>query len=344
MSPVRPEDYDEAVARINRKYEGSLKQGDQFEHPSRISTGSIELDCATGGGIPMGRFSRFYGGYSSTKTLTTYEVIRNAQALGFTCAYYNVEKQYDPLFVAARGVDTKALTIVEGTTIEEIGDKMETLVGVCHLHVIDSCTYAVSEDELNADLRDWRPGIAARAWGKVFRRINERFDHFQNTVILIDQVRVSFRTGAEEAPGGRILDHQSSMTVYFKKGGWLFRNEQGHLDDKAKQHKGVSGQSEPAGIEIKARVEKSRVCRPLRTATMRFDMDELSFDRTFELVKAAKHYKIVESSGSGYYYYTVPGSGKKITLRGEPALRDFIKGDLTLQDHIRDTALAAVRR
>src|SRR3954463_11007864 len=342
---VRRDEYEEVVSRINRKYENSIHKGDTFEPVQGISTGSPEMDAAMGGfGVPIGRWTRFYGAYSSTKTLTAFAVIAEAQKLGLSCAYYNVEKQYVPDFVAERGVDISKLDVVEGTSVEEIGEQMESLLAVTHVHVIDSCSIAVSEDELNADIRDWRPGISARAWGKVFRRLNKRFDHFQNTVILIDQVRVSFRTGAEEAPGGRILDHQSSMTVYFKKGGWLFRNEQGHLDDKAKQHKGVSGQSEPAGIEIKARVEKSRVCRPLRTATMRFDMDELSFDRTFELVKAAKHYKIVESSGSGYYYYTVPGSGKKITLRGEPALRDFIKGDLTLQDHIRDTALAAVRR
>jgi RecA/RadA recombinase len=98
---------------------------------------------------------------------------------------------------------------------------MEALFNVCHVHVIDSCSIAVSEDELNADIRDWRPGINARAWGKVFRRLNERFDQLENTVILIDQVRTNFKTGGEDAPGGRILDHQSSMTVHFKKGaGW----------------------------------------------------------------------------------------------------------------------------
>ena len=95
---------------------------------------------------------------------------------------------------------------------------MEGLFGVVHLHIIDSSSIAVSEDELNADIRDWRPGINARAWGKVFRRLNERFDHQANTVIMIDQVRVNFRTGGDEAAGGRIFDHQSSMSVMFRKG------------------------------------------------------------------------------------------------------------------------------
>ena len=47
----------------------------------------------------------------------------------------------------------------------------------------------------------------------------------------------------------------------------------------------------------RARVDKSRVCRPLLTATMRLDLDSLEFDRVFELIKIAKHYEVVEQRG-----------------------------------------------
>lgn len=332
--PVRKEEYDEIVQKINRKYEGDIKKGDEFDAAARISTGSLELDVAMGGGVPIGRWSRFYGGYHSAKTLTSLRTIAEAQKMGLMCAYYNVEKQYDPDFASNNlGVNAHELTVVNGTSIEEIGDKMESLLGVVHVHVIDSCSIAVSEDELNADIRDWRPGITARAWGKVFRRLNERFDLYENTVILIDQVRTNFRTGGEEAPGGRILDHQSSMTVHFKKGAWLYRNDEGDLDDKAKIEKGLSGQAEPSGYEIKARIDKSRVSRPFRTATLRLDLNTLRFDDMFELTKAAKHYGLVEQKGSYYYI-----DGNKIG-QGDRQLREFIKGDVTLQEQIRETAL-----
>lgn len=338
--PVHPEERDEIVSRIERKYEGDIRRGDETPEYAGISTGSLELDAAMGGkGVPQGQWTRFYGGYSSTKTLTAYNVIAEAQKLGLLCAYYNVEKQYHKEFVELRGVDTKELTIVEGTSVEGIGEKMEALLGVAHLHVIDSCSIAVSEDELNADIRDWRPGITARAWGKVFRRLNERFDHRENTVILIDQVRVNFRTGSEDPAGGKVFDHQSSMSVLFKKGGWLYRNEHDYIDDKAKQQKGISGQTEPAGIEIKARVEKSRVCRPFRTATMRFDLDKLDFDRDFEYVKAAKFFEIVDSKGGGNYYM----NDKRIA-KGDAELREFIRGDLTLQEQIKESVMKAAER
>ena len=313
-----------------------IKRGDEMEHPSRISTGSLELDVAMGGGLPVGRWTRFYGGFSSTKTLRSLICAREAQRLGFSVAYYNVEKQYDPYFAADKiGLDTKALTIVEGTTVEEIGEKMEGLFGVVHLHIIDSSSIAVSEDELNADIRDWRPGINARAWGKVFRRLNERFDQYANTVIMIDQVRVNWRTGGDDPAGGKIFDHQSSMSVMFKKSDWLWRNDEGYLDEKAKQTKGMSGQVEPAGMEIKVRVEKSRVCRPFRTATLRLDLDSMEFDDHFELFKAAKHYGIIKTTSVGRYEY----EGHK--MHGEKPVRKLLMQNPELIEKIRATSMAA---
>jgi len=340
---VQPELRDEIVARVNRKYEGDIRRGNDFEHPARIPTGSLELDVATGGGIPVGRWTRFYGGYHSTKTLRALTVLGHAQRMGMLCAYYNVEKQYDPKFAKDNiGVNIDELTLVEGTSVEEIGEKMEAMFQVCHFHVIDSCSIAVSEDELNADIRDWRPGITARAWGKVFRRLNERFNSTEHTVILIDQVRVNFKTGSDEPAGGKVFDHQSSMSVSFRKGSWLHRNDKGFLDEKGGQAKGSSGMMEPSGYEVKCRVEKSRVCRPFRTAAMRLDLDTLQFDSLFEIVKAAKHYGVVQSRGA-YYYYT-PDGGEEQKFQGEKQLRMFALGDLSFQEEVRKAALAASLR
>jgi recombination protein RecA len=350
MMGVRTEDYDEIVAKINKKYGDSIRRGNDYEIVPRISTGSLELDVAMGGGVPIGRWTRFYGGYHSTKTLTALRVAAESQAMGLTVAYYNVEKQYDAPFAASKmGVETDELTIVEGATIEEIGEKMEALMTVCHVHIIDSCSIAVSEDELNADIRDWRPGLTARAWGKVFRRLNERFDHLANTVVMIDQMRVNFRTNGEQPAGGRVFDHQSSMSVLFRKGNWIYRTKDGILDDKAAIEKGIDGQAQPSGYDVKCRVEKSRVSRPFRTATMRLDLDKLAprsegdpFDRTWEMVKAATHYGTIKTKGS-YYYYTPPGSDEEQAIgQGGKKLRAFIEDNPDIHEEIRERAMQLV--
>ena len=67
-------------------------------------------------------------------------------------------------------------------------------------------------------MRDWRPGISSRAWGKVFRRLNERFDHNDNTVILLDQMRTDFRPGRESRRRSDFRLPILRSLIHFKKG------------------------------------------------------------------------------------------------------------------------------
>lgn len=343
-----PDNLDEIIAAINKKFQGDLRMGDSYEHPSRISTRSLALDVATGGGIPQGRISRIYGAYSTGKSLTGWNIIAEAQALGLECCYWNIEKQYDPEFARDNmGVDISSLRIMEGTEIEDIGEKMEGLLSGIQVHVVDSCSAAVSVDEMEASVSDWRPGITARAWGKVFRRIGNRFDHTNNTIVLLDQVRTNFKTSAEEPPGGRIIDHASSMSLKLKKSSWLFYNGSGYLDPKAKGHKSeMSDDIDPDGVIIKARVEKSRVCRPHIPATLRLDYRTGQFDTLFEYAEAAKAYGVVDDRGGGNYYYpAVEKNGEKQRrLYGENVLRDFIKENPLLQKQIRRVAIERAKR
>lgn len=159
---------DEIVNALEKRYPNSVSRGDEIENPTRIPFDGIEMNYITGGGIPRGRWTRMYGGYSSTKTRTTWEIIKNAQAMGLNCVYYDVEKQYHKEAVESTGVDTSMLDVISGTTIEQIGTSLEAMLGVAEVHIIDSCSNAVSIDELNAPLEDWRPGLMARAWERLF--------------------------------------------------------------------------------------------------------------------------------------------------------------------------------
>lgn len=340
--PVDTSNLDSVIAKINRKYERNLiHAASKIINPGFISTGSPELDAAMGGGVPRGRWTRFYGGFGSTKTMTSLHCIVQAQKLGLTCALFNIEKRFDKEFARRIGIDVDKLIIVEGTSIEEIGEKLEALFTVVHFFVLDSCSIAVSEDELECDVRDWRPGINARAWGKVFRRLNERFDTVENTVILIDQVRVNFKTGSEDPAGGKIFDHQSSMSVLFSRGKWLYFDDDGIMSEDGKRTKSSDGQNEPIGRQIKIRIEKSSVCRPFRNATLHYNLDTLLYDRLYEYVKAAKHYKILTpGQGNGRWEY-IDGDGEVTKLYGDKQIRSFIKGNDELQKYIIETVIEA---
>lgn len=350
MSPVDPTLLDASINAIKAAYKGSGGHGADDVHlgvdqPSvrKIPFTSPSMNYATTGGVPLGRVSRFFGGFSSGKSLTSWDVIKNAMLMDLTAAYYNIEKQFEPEFTAGQGVDLEKLLIVEGTTIEEIGTKLEQLMKAVHVHILDSCSSAVSIEELGADIEQWTVALNARVWGKVLRRTMERLDINEHAIVLVDQVRDVFggKGDAVAPPGGRFIEHTSSMTVYFKKGSWLFRDKDtgriGYSDEIGKTANTLSEATEPDGIEIVARVEKNRVGRPFRSARMRYDFgqnhgfdDEQpgKLDLTWEYDRLSRFLGIV-SSGGGYYKRT---DGEKFpngqtTFRGRATWLEFLESD-----------------
>lgn len=333
--PVDPSNLQEILSLIRKRYgDDEIRYADSYPDIKRIPTSSLELDLATGGGIPIGRWAHFYGPLSSAKTLTAWNVIAEAQKMGLECAYYNIEKQFKPDWVAARGIDLSKLHLVEGTTIEGIGDKLEALLGVVHVHVIDSLPFAVSIDELAGETKDWLPGIHARAWGKVFRRANNFFDDQENLIILINQTRSVFGKfgGAEEPTSGKAVGYISSLDLQFRRSHWLFKDKNGILQTEGTNVDTITGDKEPEGIEFQIRVDKSRVCPPYKTARMRLDFETGQFDHMWELTKAAIYRGIAEQKRS---WYNINGT----KVQGEKNLRELILSDIDLQQTIKRAIL-----
>src|ERR1051326_2297054 len=117
MSPVDPTQLDRALADIRKQYGDSVRLANNFPDPPRISTGSLELDLLTKGGIPIGRISHFYGGKFSAKTLLTMKAIANAQKEDQVCVYYDAEKQFRAPWAIKNGVDVDKLLVVEENKI-----------------------------------------------------------------------------------------------------------------------------------------------------------------------------------------------------------------------------------
>lgn len=316
---------------ISKKYPNSVGQ-DYDRDPPRISTGSYELDRATGGGIPIGRFSRFWGGYSTGKSLTCWNVAKNAQEMGLgPVIYYNIEKQFHPKFVESLGVsiDPKDLIVIEGTQIEETGVKLEALLGSARVHIVDSLASAISIDELNHPAESHPPlGLKARAWGRALSKALDRLQP-ENAVVLVDQARdIIGYGGGEHPPNGRFVEFTSSLTVHFRKGKWLFYDADGFLAEEGKDTPSLSGQKEADGLVIQAKVTKTRVCQPGRTATMYLDYGKVNFDHISELEKAARYFKVVDTNGA---WYTLP-NGEKV--QGRKGLRKELSENETLREAV----------
>jgi recombination protein RecA len=330
---------EEIIARIRNRYgEQSANLGSEEPPVGRISTRSLELDYITGGGIPIGRWSRFYGPSSSGKSIKCWHVAAEAQAMGKVVAYYNAEKQFTDDFARKQGVDTDKLILIQGTIIENIGEIMEGNMDDIDVHIIDSCSSCITRTELADGLNEKEYyAIRARKWAQQFAFVNERFDQNRHVIILVDQVRTKIGGGPAtvyEPPGGKYMEHVSSMTVEFAQSSKLWYDSDGLLEDKRNtRQKTLSGGTEADGVTIQATVRKSRVCRPFRVARMKLDLNLLEFDLIDEYIKAAKYFGVLESSPG---WVKLPGEEKSIRPR---ELRERLVEDISLKNQIREEVL-----
>lgn len=332
--PVNTDNLDSVLAQIQKSYgENSVRFAADKQDIVKIPTGSLQLDYATGGGIPVGRWSHLYGNFGSGKTLTTYKIISNAQKMGMSCAFYNVEKRFNKEWAQKNGVNTKELVMVEGTEIETVGAKMEGLVSVAHLHVIDSIAASVSVDELASDVEDWHRGLNARAWGKVLRRINNRFDENENCIIIVNQVRSNMQYGGgEEPPGGKAINFASSMSLSFRKSSWLYLDGNGNLGPEHPNKSTPTKDIEPHGIEFIVRIDKNTVATPNRVARMRLNFSTGEYDNVWDMTLLGIYFGLFQRAGAWY-----SRNGHK--WQGENNLREAIRQSEDLQNLVKEAIL-----
>ena len=94
-----------------------------------IPTGSIALDLALGvGGIPRGRIIEVYGPESSGKTTLCQHILAEAQKLGGTVAYIDVEHALDLQYARTCGLTIEEMLISQPDTGEQALQIVDLLV------------------------------------------------------------------------------------------------------------------------------------------------------------------------------------------------------------------------
>lgn len=368
MSPVDPQNIERDIAIIReRRGADAIHLGNEQSPVTKLPLPSPALMRITSGGIPLGRMTRLWGGPSTGKSLVAWMVIKSAHEFiterfpsGLEACYWNIEKQYDLLFTADRGVNIDRMYLEEVTIIEDVAREMQLLLGSIHLHVIDSCSTAIPQDRLNRDPGEWDMGLDAKVWMKSLDYIHNEMDKDENAIIYIDHESRDWHTQAAKAPGGREMEHASSLSMHFRKGRWLYYDHEGLLqtEDKLKEKgiMGIAGQKEADGTEVVVRTNKSRVCRPFRTAVLRMDLNTFEFDHTYELMEGALYFDInggiahrtgrppiaAKTSEKSAWYEINDGieRPKPLKAQGDRALRLLIDADRELAEKIRSAMLA----
>ena len=326
---------DKALGDIIKRYgEGSImKLGDATHLVTEvIPTGSLSLDIALGvGGIPRGRITEIYGPESSGKTTICQHIVAEAQNLGGTAAFIDMEHALDPSYAAQCGVDVDNLLISQPDTGEQALEIAETLIrsGAIDIVVIDSVAALIPRSEIEGDMGDPTMGVQARLMSQALRKLSGAIHQTKTSVIFTNQLRQKIGVmfgNPETTTGGQALKFYASV----------------RLDVRRIQSIKVG--AEIIGNRTRVRVVKNKVAPPFQKAEFDIMYNE-GISKVGDLLDLAVEAEIIAKRGSFYSFgETRLGQGRensKEFLRQNPDFATEIEG-LVRQHYLGEEIVMAV--
>lgn len=313
---------EDLVSSLQKKFGKEVIAGNNQQGVDFISSGSLSLDMALGGGYARGRLIEIRGYESSGKTTLALTACREAQKeTGKAVVYIDKENAIDMDYVEALGVDIshdKFLLTQPGTAEEclEIIREVIKSKDVCAV-VMDSVAAMFPKCYLEADVGDAKMGVLARlmsAWLPGFVG-----DVKANNLLLIfinqfrEKIGIAYGNPTT-TPGGKALGFYTSQVLEVTKAGV------------------IGDKGEETANHVKVKVCKNKVAPPLRKAEFDIRFGE-GIDRASEVLQVAIDHKIIEKAGSFYKYQgTNIGQGAeraRESLLDNPELLEQIEEEIS---------------
>jgi recombination protein RecA len=318
MNEAKAVALDRALGDITKRYgDGSIMRLGEAHQllVEAIPTGALSLDLALGvGGVPRGRITEIYGPESSGKTTICQHIVAEAQRLGGTCAFIDMEHALDPSYAARCGVDVDNLLIAQPDMGEQALEITETLVrsGAIDVIVIDSVAALVPRAEIEGDMGDSPMGMQARLMSQALRKLSGAIKQTNTAVIFTNQLRQKIGVmfgNPETTTGGMALKFYASV----------------RLDVRRIQS--IKLGSEIIGNRTRVRVVKNKVAPPFRTAEFDIMYNE-GISKSGDLLDLATEMEIVSKRGSFYNY------GELRLGQGRENAKDYLRQHTDLADEI----------
>ncbi|MBC8496707.1 MAG: recombinase RecA [Chloroflexi bacterium] len=309
---------DKAMGDLEKRYgEGTIMKLGDAKHLAVdvIPTGSLSIDIALGvGGIPRGRVTEIFGPESSGKTTICQHIVAEAQALGGTAAFVDMEHALDPKYAAACGVDVENLLISQPDTGEQALEIVEALVrsGAVDVIVIDSVAALVPRAEIEGDMGDAHMGLMARLMSQALRKLSGAIKQTNTAVIFTNQLRQKIGVmfgNPETTTGGQALKFYASV----------------RLDVRRIQSIKVG--SEIVGNRTRVRVVKNKVAPPFQTVEFDIMYNE-GISRIGDIVDLGTELDLISKRGSYYSY------GDLRLAQGRENTKEFLRENPDLLEEI----------
>lgn len=309
--------------------------------PPRLSTGSLSLDVALGGGWPANQWSEIVGNEGSGKTTITLKTIAAAMKKDkeFNVVWVAAES-YDDEYAALLGVDNKRVYLIEENIMEVAYEAVLEVVEnrACDMVVIDSLPALVPADEDAKSMDEWSPGAGARRTNQFMRKATKATkrsltDEDRPIVgVIINQWREKIGVmhgDPRTTPGGKAKNFWMYCRVEVRRDEWLYE--------------GTGQDKEKVGQAIKVSTIKMKGARPGPAALINFyfadcdDADAGTYDIYKETLDLGLVYEIVERSGNGYKYEGERHSGGKV------GFYNVLREDEQMYQRLRKEVLDAAR-
>ena len=324
-----------ALAQIKKEYgDGAIMQmGDAHlsMNIEKYSSGSLSLDLALGGGIPVGRIIEIYGPESSGKTTIALHAIAEVQKKGGRAAFIDAEHALDPSYAKKIGVDIDSLFVSQPDDGEQALAITETLVrsGGIDLIVIDSVAALTPRAEIEGGMGDSHMGLQARLMSQALRKLTAIVSKTNCSVIFINQIRMKIGVmfgNPETTTGGNALKFYASLRLDVRRIDKIM--------EKTAGAEGSDGQ-EIVGNRTRVKVVKNKVAPPFRQAE--FDiLYARGISREGDILDLALRYSVIEKSGAYFRY------GEETIGQGREQARQFLIQNPKMMQTLQKEILAKV--
>ncbi|NMA11681.1 MAG: recombinase RecA [Chloroflexi bacterium] len=315
---------DRALTDISKRYgEGAIMRLGEAKHMQveAIPTGALSLDLALGvGGIPRARITEIYGPESSGKTTLCLHIVAEAQKMGGTAAFIDMEHALDPLYAAKLGVNINELYVSQPDTGEQALEICETLVrsGAVDVVVVDSVAALVPRSEIEGDMGDSSMGVQARLMSQALRKLSGAINQTKTAVIFTNQLRQKIGVmfgNPETTTGGLALKFYASV----------------RLD--VRRITSIKSGAEIIGSRVRVRVVKNKVAPPFTTAEFDVMYNE-GISTAGDILDLATQLELVTKRGAFYSY-------KDMRLgQGRENAKEFLKQNPELAAEIEEEVRA----
>lgn len=248
-----------------------LKKSHELHQTTFLRTGSYVFDFLSGGGVPLGKISEFFGAPSSGKSSF---VLMFLKKVNFPAVYFDLEYSIDKAFAERFGLGSNICFVQESLEGEALITAILDSFKKADLVVLDSL--AAIEASSSA--------LARQAFlvTKLLRQIAQLLPQGK-TLIILNQLRTQQLGQAlfvVDSSGGYALKHFTHLRVKFDK-------------------KTVKGTTQ----EIEFKVLKCKLpALPYNRGIAIYDFNKNEFDYSFEFLKLGEVFSLIETTESGIIY------------------------------------------